>query len=141
MRRWLVVLLTAGSLLWVPSLAQAHHRPGPCNVHWVKAWREHRDTRPIVRIIYCAVARWPVPGGITKALDVANRESGYRPDADNPYSDASGVYQHRLHLWPPRYRDWTLRGWRLYPNVFNGRTNVIVTIRMVHAHGWGPWGG
>ena len=29
----------------------------------------------------------------------------------------------------------------LRDEILNARTNIIVSIRMVHRHGWGPWGG
>ena len=129
----LVVAFTIG-----PNLpAEAHHRPGPCSVHWVKEWRENRNVEPIKAIIRCAVGRWPVPGGSAKALSVAACESGFRPNA---YGNGNaGVYQHRQPYWEGRYDTYTRRRWHLYTSVYNGRTNVIVSIRMAHVYGWGAW--
>ena len=137
-RKALALALTAAVLVPATSLpAEAHHRPGPCAIHWWKAWHEWGATDPIRRLIRCAVARWPVPGGAPKALSVAACESGFRPDASG-YGNG-GVFQHRYPYWDGRYRYFTERWWRLWPNIYNGRTNVIVSIRMAHVGGWGPW--
>jgi hypothetical protein len=126
-------------LLMLPGVAHAHHRPGPCDLHWWKAWSTRHDTEPIKDLIRCAAARWPVVGGASKALAVAGCESGFRPDA---YGNGNaGVFQHRLPYWPGRYDRFTYPSWHLFSSVYNGRTNVIVSIRMVHAGGWGPWEG
>jgi hypothetical protein len=119
--------------------AEAHHRPGPCPIHWLQAWRKHRDVEPIKDLIRCAAWRWPVPGGPAFALDVAWCESRFRPNAVNGRSQ--GLYQHVVDYWPGRYERWTYPRWRLYPSIWNARTQAIVTMRMVHAGGWGPWEG
>lgn len=149
MKRVIIVCLAALTLsiglVTVP--ARAHHRPGPCSAdrhHWWKAWNEDRNVEPIKRIIRCAALRWPVAGGPRKALSVAACESGFRPNA---YANGNaGVYQHRIRngsrytgWWEDRYARFTRPRWRLFPGVYNGRTNVIVSIRMAHAGGWGPW--
>lgn len=78
----------------------------------------------------------------THALYVANRESDFRARAYNSSSGASGIYQHLRVYWDGRYRAHTPPRWGRTPNnVFNGRTNIIVALTMVHKGGWGPWGG
>jgi hypothetical protein len=52
-----------------------------------------------------------------------------------------GLFQHSADAWPDRYDAWTRKAWQLDPRARNGRTNTIVTIRMVNANGWGPWRG
>jgi hypothetical protein len=48
--------------------------------------------------------------------------------------------------WPDRYAKWTDKAWQLSSKAQNGRTNSIVTVRMVHAAGgwkaagWSPKG-
>lgn len=93
------------------------------------------------RTIRCAVRRWPVEGGISRALSIADRESSFGARAVNPYSGACGVYQHIPTYWPGRHATWDRRmpNWELRPSCKNGRTNVVVTIRMAHTGGWGHW--
>jgi len=93
------------------------------------------------RLIECAAARWPVEGGAEKAICIAQRESGLIPTASSPTGTYVGLFQHSAADWPRRYDEWTRPYWRLKVNPYNGRTNAIVTIRMVNAEGWGPWAG
>jgi hypothetical protein len=139
MRRIVTAALIATLIGGIGSAppAQAHHREGPCAVHWWKAWTEHRDVGPIKDLIRCAAARWAVPGGAPKALDVAACESGFRPNTY--WNGNAGVFQHRTRYWDGRYDDFTRSRWGLRPSVYNGRTNVIVSIRMAHRYGWGAW--
>lgn len=137
MRKFAAAIVVAVLLVVPGSPVQAHHRPGPCSIHWLREWREHRNVEPIRSLVKCAARRWPVPGGVRKALAVASCESHFEPDA---YGNGNaGVYQHRLRYWPGRYDDFTYPSWRLFESAYNGRTNVIVTMRMVHRYGWGPW--
>jgi hypothetical protein len=93
------------------------------------------------RLIGCAAKRWPVEGGSEKAICIAQRESGLIPTASSPTGMYVGLFQHSAADWPRRYDEWTRPNWRLKVNPYNGRTNAIVTIRMVNAEGWGPWAG
>ena len=52
-----------------------------------------------------------------------------------------GLFQHSAADWPNRYAQWTRPSWQLKENPHNGRTNAIVTMRMVNAQGWGAWAG
>ena len=134
-----VAAVVVAALVLVAGPASAHHRPGPCPIHWMREWRENRNVQPIRNLIVCATRRWSVPGGTSKALAVASCESGFRPDA---YSNGNaGVFQHRVPYWPARYRDFTQPWWRLADPARNGRTNVIVSVVMIHRGGWGPWEG
>ena len=66
-------------------------------------------------------------------MSVARCESGFRPRA---YSGGNaGVFQQRVVYWRGRARRFGFRGW----SVYNGRANVIVSIRMAHTTGWGDW--
>src|SRR5262245_34398353 len=65
-------------------------------------WRE--GTWHVKKLIRCAAHRWSVPGGASKALYIANRESHFYPRAYNSYSGASGIYQHLRRYWPGRAR-------------------------------------
>lgn len=127
------------AILLVPlgaTIAPATDKPGPCALdrtpdettrHWIK------------RVIRCADDRWPVRGGAPKAICIAKAESGLNPKAESADGTYVGLYQHLADAWPRRYRTWTRRVWQLDDRWGNGRTNTIVTIRMVHSNGWGPW--
>ena len=95
-------------------------------------WKSGRHQ--VKLLIRCAARRWSVSGGPDKALRVARCESGYNPDAYNPDGYA-GVYQQAPRYWPNRADHYG------FPDrsAFNGRANIIVSIRMAHASGWGAW--
>jgi len=93
------------------------------------------------RVIRCAAAKWVVPGGATKAICIASRESGLVPTARSATGQYLGLFQHSRVSWPSRYADWTAPAWHLRTHALNGRTNTIVTLRMVHGFGgWAPAG-
>ena len=100
------------------------------------------------RQITCAVQRFgPVPGGATRAICIARRESGLVPTATSePTGRYRGLYQHDRRMWPDRYDEYTVPWWDLPTSALSGRTNAIVTIRMVveagtwRAAGWPPAG-
>lgn len=132
------VSLALALILLTPAVAGAHHKRGPCQVHWQKPWVQHHDTRPVADLIRCAARRWSVPGGVSKALSVAACESGRRPDATNtPYL---GVYQHASYYWPARASKFLRPRWGIRHGIFNARAQAIVSIRMAHSMGsWWPW--
>jgi hypothetical protein len=125
-------------VLGLAPAAHAHHRPGPCDVHGSAGETVAHHSKELIR---CAVAKWAVPGGARRAICIAKRESGLIPTAASPGGDFLGLYQHMATAWADRYTTWTWPGWRLKKNALNGRTNTIVTIRMVNGGGWGPWSG
>jgi hypothetical protein len=139
-RRFPAALLLTAVLLTLPAASatatgSSRHSAIPrsiCRIDW-------RDgTWHVKKLIRCAVHRWNVPGGADKALAIADRESNFRPRAYNSYSGASGIYQHLRRYWPGRASTYGFAGW----SAFNGRANIMVTIRMVHGLGsWQPWGG
>jgi hypothetical protein len=125
--------------------ASAHHVPGPCDSHRGEAETiQHYSKRRIA----CAVDRFgPVPGGAARAICIARRESGLDPSVTSePTGQYRGLYQHDRDLWPARYEEYTNPTWELSPRSLNGRTNAIVTIRMVaefgswRTAGWPPKG-
>jgi hypothetical protein len=124
-----ILVLIAGVLLG-GTPAAAHHLPGPCDFHRLDGESvRHFATRRVV----CAVELFgPIPGGARRAVCIARRESGLIPTATSePTGQYRGLYQHDRDFWPARYRKYTLPAWELSPRVLNGRTNAIVTIRMV----------
>jgi hypothetical protein len=94
-----------------------------------------------IRLITCAADRWPVPGDAEKAICIAQRESGLNPATMSPTGLYVGLFQHSAAEWPNRYAEWTRPVWQLKENPLNGRTNAIVTMRIVNAEGWTAWAG
>jgi soluble lytic murein transglycosylase-like protein len=102
-----------------------------CPYKWKRgAWH-------VKQLIRCAARYWNVSGGPQKALAIAHRESRFKPRAYNSSSGASGIFQHLQQYWPNSARTYGFPGW----SAFNARANIIVSMRMVKAIGWGPWGG
>ena len=97
--------------------------------------------REVVLTIACAVGKWPVYGGIAKALAVARCESGLNAGASNGGAYL-GIYQHAARYWPSRQNTYDPNAWdkELAESAFNARANVVVAIRMAHGSaGWQPW--
>jgi soluble lytic murein transglycosylase-like protein len=99
----------------------------PCPIDW------RQSTWHVKKLIRCAAERYEVSP--STALYIAWRESRYRPSAYNEGGGAAGIYQHLLKYWPDRAETYG------FPNrsAFNGRANIMVTMRMVRRVGWGPW--
>ena len=129
--------LALGLLLAAPA-AMAHHAPGPCDFHRASDESVRQFSRDQVR---CAAGRWDVPGGAAVALCIARRESGLIPWAESADGMNKGLFQQHVRYWDANYDTYTRPVWRLRSTIINGRTNAIVSIRMAHSIGWGPWGG
>lgn len=112
-----------------PSVQCRYRRGG----HW-----SDQDVKAAIR---CAVDRWPVSGGVRKALSVARCESGFNEHDRNPTSSAAGVYQFLSGTWRAVKQHYRRVKWRyrLSGRVENARSNVLLAIRYAHAGGWGPW--
>ena len=80
-------------------------------------------------------------GGPRTALCIAKRESGLLPWAESSDGINKGLYQQHVDYWANNYETYARPAWALEKRILNGRTNAIVSIRMAHAGGWGPWGG
>jgi hypothetical protein len=124
-----ILVLIAGVLLGGMPAA-AHHLPGPCDFHRLDGESVRHFARR--RVVCAAELFGPIPGGARRAVCIARRESGLIPTATSePTGQYRGLYQHDRDFWPARYQKYTLPAWELSPRVLNGRTNAIVTIRMV----------
>lgn len=142
-RTAIAVLLLVGGVLLGATPVIAHHLPGPCDFHRLDGEGVRHFAR---RMIVCAVERFgPVRGGQDRAICIARRESGLYPSATSePTGEYRGLFQHDRDFWPSRYDTNTLPAWELSRRALNGRTNSIVTIRMVaeagswRAAGWPP---
>jgi hypothetical protein len=130
----LCAVFATGGLLLTDSAAVAHRDPGPCAIPRGIGESVERYSE---REIACAVGRFgPVPGGARRAICIARRESGLVPGvASRPKGLYVGLYQHLAAAWPSRYEEYTSAMWQLPLSAFSGRTNAIVTIRMVKASG------
>lgn len=139
-------LLAAAALIGTTTspASAAGTKSGPCiGYRWAGhdlqgAIALHREVPDRVeRLIRCAVARWPVPGGAAAAIDTARDESGLWPWAYNPGGYA-GVFQQSTRYWPDRARRYLRPRWfgGRTPGPLNGRANVLVSVRMAHAAGW-----
>jgi hypothetical protein len=119
-----------GGVLLGGTPADAHHLAGPCDFHPLDGESVRHFAR---RRVVCAVELFgPIPGGARRAVCIARRESGLIPTATSePTGQYRGLYQHDRDFWPARYQKYTLPAWELSPHALNGRTNAIVTIRMV----------
>ena len=126
------ILVCAGNALNAQA-AKVKNPQDQCRTSEANGW-SNQDVEQAIR---CAVSKWSVPGGALKALSVARCESGFNEHAT--YTDHVGVYQHVRRYWPARFRAHRVRGWHMHPSPFNARSNVVVSIRMVHSGGWGPW--
>lgn len=93
------------------------------------------------RTIWCVTNKLGTGGAFRRtALYVAARESGFYAGAVNGSSGAAGIYQHLPSYWPGRYVAYSPRRFAPMPaSVFNGRTNIIVSMLMARRGGWGPW--
>lgn len=128
-----VAALALAAVILVAPPSSAHHRAGPCD-----ADRQSGETIQhfMKRKIRCTVDLFgPVPGDADRAICIADRESGLIPTATSPTGEYLGLYQHSAAMWPDRYAKWTDPSWELSSDALSGRTNAIVTIRMVHAAG------
>jgi len=145
--RFLRALFVSLAIIVIPSTT-AHAATGPCSAPRFANIQPSEGRTHIARdvkaLIGCAVKVWPVPGGAATARCIAHRESRFWPWAHNTSSDARGLFQHLERYWGGRARDRLTRRWMpnvWVPSAYNARANVLVTVRMAHAGGWGPWGG
>ncbi len=133
-----VLALTICLATGATPLAQAGAQPGPCPATLDEGETVRQNSRELIR---CAVSRWSVPGGVQTALCIARRESGLLPWAESGDGINKGLYQQHIDYWRANFGQYTRPVWQLKSNILNGRTNAIVSIRMAHTIGWGPWGG
>jgi hypothetical protein len=146
MKRIFTLLLTATLVIGPTLNAQASGaiEGGPCT-----SWHTYvRPAMPMTKIvnrtkhtIRCAVD-WVhgVPGGLSMAYCIADRESHFYPWAENP-SGSTGVYQWISSTWygvRERY-PWLAR--HTMDTRFSMRSNVLFFARVAHNEGLGPWGG
>jgi hypothetical protein len=138
LRRLVAALTIAVAVCTVPASmlsTRAHAaarrssvRSTMCDIPWQKGPLQVRH------LIRCSARRWRVSGGPDKAVRVARCESRFRPKARNP-AGYSGIFQQSTKYWRHRAKAFGFPRW----SVYNGRANVMVSIRMAHRWGWGGW--
>lgn len=130
-RRMLAVGLMAAAL--TVTATAAHAAPGsqpmriipPPGLHWVGKLIKH-DFRPTLgRKAY------------HMAMCVAQRESNFDPNAYNPKSGASGVFQFIPNTWAWASVEAGYGG----ASPFDAYANVGTAEWVVANYGWSPWGG
>jgi hypothetical protein len=125
---------TLGALAPPSAIAQTRSTDGTisskvCDYDW------QQGTYQVRQLIRCAARHWPVTGGPDKAIRVARCESHFDPSAYNP-AGYLGVFQQARVYWPDRADHYGFDG----RSAYNGRANVVVSIRMAHSSGWSAWG-
>ena len=134
-RRFLATVVTLPLIFLLVAMAPTHAKPGvgPCDL---TAKSGESVAHLMRRRITCSVDRFgPVGGGAARAICIAKRESGLDPRAESATGEYLGLFQQSSTMWPGRYKAWTRTSWQLSKNAKNGRSNALVTIRMVHAAG------
>ena len=131
-----LVVALAGSLLLVA--APSAQATGPCDFG-----RGEDQTRTGVHARRDPVRRRSLVGARRSPDRALHRQAGERPV---PWAESSnginkGLYQQHIDYWGNNFETYTRTCWALKKRILNGRTNAIVSIRMAHAGGWGPWGG
>jgi hypothetical protein len=134
-KRFLATVVTLPLILGLVTTVPTHAKPGvgPCDL---TARSGESVPHFMRRRIGCAVDRFgPVGGGAGRAICIAKRESALDPSAESATGEYLGLFQQSSKMWPARYKVWTRTKWQLSQNAKNGRSNALVTIRMVHAAG------
>ena len=138
------VLLASGLWLGMPAAVAGRRLPHPCDIARRSGEKVQNYSK---RLIRCAVGAYgPVKGGVRRAICIAKRESGLIPTAESPTGQYLGLFQHSKTYWKWRFDTYTQPSWKLSPSALSGRTNSMVTVRMVHAFGgwraagWPVWG-
>jgi len=117
---------------------------GPAEArHFQRACPHHTGQGIVAREKYirCEDRRIGAPRTGGQIITIGRCESG--PDLLAGWGSHVGTFQHDPDYWPGRWRTWG-RGNHpgdgdLDPSPVRFRTNVIVTLRMARAQGWGAW--
>lgn len=101
-----------------------------------------RPTPPVTVTLPDAVEQWrPLvvqyfrPNDVEWALAIIRCESSGNPNAKNPRSSASGLFQHLARYWPNRSRK---AGWE-GANIFDPEANIAVAAWLLETGGKGHW--
>jgi len=81
------------------------------------------------------VEKYFAPTDVDTAMQIMQCESGGDPNAKNPRSSASGLFQHLARYWPTRSAS---AGWT-GASIWNPEANVAVAAWLKDTAGWGSW--
>lgn len=127
------VLLAPGGL--ATAVTEQHQQECMFNGMDAGDWTQREE----YRTARCVTTKWHVPGGLRELIRVGNCESSFYRFAYNSAGPYVGIFQHHLGSWPRRVEKYEPAWWELKPGWTNSRTQIVVTVRMVRAEGWGPW--
>lgn len=140
MRALIMFLVTVCGLALVTTPAEALDRTKECRYASLQGDKT-MNVKEAKLTIRCAVNKMPVAGGVSRALQVASCESGFYEKAYNSSSSAGGIYQviaGTWHSWTYHFRNWRHQH-KIGTNRFEGRPNIMVSIRAASQWGWGAW--
>jgi len=138
----IALLLSGGATAATEASAntrQQEIRERQCRFQYLDpgTWTDREEQRTLD----CVVEKFgPIDGGVSKARAVGECESSWYRFASNGGSYL-GIFQHAASAWMGRVQ-WAMPdGWRVGPWTHwqNPRSQIVTTIRMVRAGGWGPW--
>lgn len=139
MRKLLTMSAVCVALILVPATSgQGHSLWKHPKIRACMQWDWHKGTPQTRRMIGCYARVMNAPGTVSFVLCIAQRESGLYPRATSPSGTYRGLFQQSENYWWGRYQAY---GSHLFPDIYNGRTNTVVSIRMAKARGgWkGDW--
>jgi soluble lytic murein transglycosylase-like protein len=119
------VLAVSATAAQAAPAAQPSRIIPPAGLHWVGKLIKH-DFRPTLG-----------PADYHMAMCVAQRESKFDPNAYNPNSGASGVFQFIPKTWAWASVQAGFSG----ASPFDATANVGTAEWVVANYGWAPWGG
>lgn len=130
----------------LPTTSTAAATPAPAPPPTAPASSQFRPDverwRPLVTTYFGGYGR----GWVKWALGVIECESRGDPDAKNPNSTASGLFQHLARYWGPTWRGETIRGGNRaaragWPgaDIFDPEANIAVAAWLLDVAGPGSW--
>jgi hypothetical protein len=131
-------LALAGSAVSATSAREINDREKRCRFGSLEGGVKYWTDRELKLTASCALRKWPADKATVWMI--AERESHWGARAVNSSSGACGVFQHIG--WAPRVQKFNhqVREWNAAPSCFNGRSNILVSIRMMSNSGFSPWG-
>lgn len=131
---FITISLMCVALILPATGAQGHSLWKHPRIAACMKWDWTKGTYQTARMIGCYARVFDAPGTAGFVLCIAQRESGLDPRASSPGGSYRGLFQQSNRYWQGRYDAW---GSHTYNDIFNGRTNAIVSIRMAKAnHTW-----
>ena len=131
--RWLVAL---SLVAFLGPPANSAWRDQECRFQSLErsVWTSHEE----LLTARCVVGKWPIPGGMAALVSLGDCESGWNRFAVNgPYR---GIFQHYGPAYPYRVRAYSPPWWDRIPTSWtNARGQIVTTVRMIRAVGFGPW--